>query len=590
MKKFVVALITLLALSLSVAVADTLILPDDLTTIGTEAFSGTNAETIILPPGATTIEDNAFDSCNSLQTVYVPEALMDRERAALGNRYPAAHFVSLTHDWSTEYEYTVGDASVTITKYKGTDTEVSIPAVIEGKMVTVIGQNAFSNNTALTKAVIPEGVTELGIDAFLGCVNLTEITFPTTLRILGSNALRYCGSNSTKTFCYYLPDNLTEIAGLDNNSRYSFNDCPAVKVVTPDCATAKLLSAFQERQKEKAWFTFPGELDYRYVYFPGTDGDYDILHLMAYTGTATEINIPDHGTTSNRISVLHNSIFYGNTAVKKVVIPEGVTEIQYDVFFGCSALAEVDFPDTLTTIGRNAFNGCSSAVEGNVFLDLPANITLIEYDAFNNCKAKLCCDKYSDNAGMIPTATYGALGSSRWWGWADGPFRMTDCFVPYTYITDGEQHTIQVHRIELGGYVPEEETDWTQPVTIPQSVYRIGKDCFRNLNGLRSLIMPNYGYEEEIMISLSVQEIDERAFMSCSNLISIQFPEVALSHIAVGAFSGCGNNAALDSYTFSFSLPQTDTFGSSMTSDGKHVADCNAKFVITWIEVPTILN
>ena len=477
-------------------------------------------------------------------------------------------------------------------KYVGTGNEVTIPDHgTASSRISVVHQDAFKENDTLTKVVIPEGVTEVGTDAFHSCVNLTEVTFPDTLHILGNNAFRYCGSNSDEAFCFCLPENLTEIAGANNNNWYSFNDCPAVKVVAPDCATAKLLSTFQERQKEKAWFTFPGEPEYRYIYFPDTDGNYTILHLMAYTGTAAQVNIPDHGTDFTRTGVLHNSIFRGNTTVTKVTIPEGVTEIQYDVFFECSALAEVDFPDTLTTIGRNAFNGCSSAVEGNVFFDLPAGITLVEYDAFNNCKAKLCCDRYSDSAGTIPTATYEALGS-RWWGWADGPFRLKDCQVPFTVTTETENgtftHTEYANRYMLGGYVPEQDTAGPLTVRIPEMVYIIGDDCFRGMTNLEHVVMPAYEWQEGDYVTRYVNQIGARAFMGCLNLTDITFSPL-LTSIGENAFSGCGNNSIYP-YIFEFHYPQSTLAGLERhDNDPNNIVytfpGCNAQLLIHWTPV-----
>ena len=72
-----------LMLSLSMACADTLILPEDTVEIGDDAFYGTSATTIILPEHVTTISDRAFGNSNTLCTVYVPDVLMSREAAAL---------------------------------------------------------------------------------------------------------------------------------------------------------------------------------------------------------------------------------------------------------------------------------------------------------------------------------------------------------------------------------------------------------------------------------------------------------------------------------------------------------------------------
>lgn len=47
--------------------------------------------------------------------------------------------------------------------------------------MTVIGDNAFTNNTDITSVTIPEGVTKIGYRAFYGCTNLTDITIPNSV-------------------------------------------------------------------------------------------------------------------------------------------------------------------------------------------------------------------------------------------------------------------------------------------------------------------------------------------------------------------------------------------------------------------------
>ena len=61
-----------------------------------------------------------------------------------------------------DFEYTVGNDSVTVTRYTGSDTEVSIPSQIEGKSVTAIGDYAFKDCKAVTGVNVPNTVTDMG--------------------------------------------------------------------------------------------------------------------------------------------------------------------------------------------------------------------------------------------------------------------------------------------------------------------------------------------------------------------------------------------------------------------------------------------
>ena len=101
---FVLILIINLFMVLNVAMADTLVLPEETVIIETEAFYGTNAEIIVVPQGATTIGDRAFGGSTMLQTVVVPEGLMDREADALEGS-PNAKFVHIGFMEADGYTY-----------------------------------------------------------------------------------------------------------------------------------------------------------------------------------------------------------------------------------------------------------------------------------------------------------------------------------------------------------------------------------------------------------------------------------------------------------------------------------------------------
>ena len=85
-----------------------------------------------------------------------------------------------------EYEE-LANGSLKLTGYRGSGTEAVIPSAINGKTVTVIGNDAFSGCTGLESITIPEGVTNIGegteyntvyteYDVFNECIGLKEIS------------------------------------------------------------------------------------------------------------------------------------------------------------------------------------------------------------------------------------------------------------------------------------------------------------------------------------------------------------------------------------------------------------------------------
>ena len=90
------------------------------------------------------------------------------------------------------YEVNNDTDTVTITG-EGTcsDTTIYIPAVIDDKPVTEIGNYAFLRCTSLKEVVIPQSVTSIGDSAFDGCDELTTVYYRGSKEqwdsIIGSN-------------------------------------------------------------------------------------------------------------------------------------------------------------------------------------------------------------------------------------------------------------------------------------------------------------------------------------------------------------------------------------------------------------------
>ena len=106
-----------------------------------------------------------------------------------------------------DFEYTVTDGKVTITKYIGEGGDVVIPSTIEGCPVTEIGAEAFFYCLALTGIAIPDTVEYIRYAAFGWCTSLTEVTLPRALHEIEDAVFLCCkGLQSVD-----LPDGITRI-------------------------------------------------------------------------------------------------------------------------------------------------------------------------------------------------------------------------------------------------------------------------------------------------------------------------------------------------------------------------------------------
>lgn len=87
-----------------------------------------------------------------------------------------------------------GYDGVTIDGYVGAETEVEIPAYIDGKPVQEINKNAFAYNPTLEKVDIPDSVFRIMKNAFYHCGNLREVKLSGQLWGIAECAFAECSS------------------------------------------------------------------------------------------------------------------------------------------------------------------------------------------------------------------------------------------------------------------------------------------------------------------------------------------------------------------------------------------------------------
>ena len=233
-----------------------LILPDDVKSIGSYAFSATNIASIQFPNALEEIGNNAFSSCKAATGDLIfpervkfidewafylcgsfsgrfslPEGLERIETMTFcgtgsfqgdlvipekckfigSNAFNGTKFSgSLILNNVTEIR---GDAfnncglkgALLISEgvieipnacfYRNSFSQIELPSTLK-----VIGERAFQNNSHIGNAIVfPEGLLTIGSNAFDGCGSIPSITLPSTIQTIGSSALKNCNKISSIT-------------------------------------------------------------------------------------------------------------------------------------------------------------------------------------------------------------------------------------------------------------------------------------------------------------------------------------------------------------------------------------------------------
>lgn len=219
--------------------------------------------------------------------------------------------------------------------------ELIIPEVLDGKPITTVVSNCFSNTVFgsivlpdsitsiegsafsnckyLTSVTLPQGITHFNAELFRGCTSLTEFTIPEGVTTIGDSAFRDCTALSH----IVMPDSVTTI---DQNL---FSGCTSLKeAILSDMLTELPRCTFSNCTSLKN-VSFPKSLKtIGYIAFKDCD-------------SLTELVLPD-GITS-----ISNYAFQSCDALASVTLPEGLTVLENDVFYDCPSLISLSLPDSL---------------------------------------------------------------------------------------------------------------------------------------------------------------------------------------------------------------------------------------------------
>lgn len=183
-------------------------------------------------------------------------------------------------------------------------TDIEIP-----ESVISIDDYAFYNYSALTEVKLSNGLTNVFSDAFNGCTNLQKVIIPESVKCL------YKNSFSTNTLLMVYENSYAHKFAVRNDLLYFvYNDTNEPQVVTKDNVTYVL-----------------------------ADGEATAINCDK---TATEITVPEKVNDCTVTKMI--ATFNGCTKLKKVTLPESITEISNELFRDCQNLTYVNIPSNTT--------------------------------------------------------------------------------------------------------------------------------------------------------------------------------------------------------------------------------------------------
>ena len=522
-----------------------LTIPASVTSIGEGAFSECSGLTsLTIPASVTSIGGDAFRGCSGLtsvtvknpQPIEISSDVFYEQNAVLivpkGSKalYEEAEGWKLFEAIIEPFEGTLSDSQGV--KYSANsddwtcrvsghetsyNSDITIPEIYEGRIVSSIGNEAFSGCDELTSLITPSSLTSIGDNAFSGC-NSIEWLDVGGIAPLEITAKAFENSNF---------QNATLYVPIDGEDAYKtaavwkdFKEVLVFKKTTIDSQGVR----YTANDDRKTCYVSGHEDTYgATIEIPETFGGRKVTSIGggAFSGCSglTSLTIPSSVTSIGK------GAFFGCKGLTSLTIPEGVTSIGGDAFSGCSGLTSLTIPEGVTEIGGSAFQYCSSLTS----LTIPSSVTSISGGAFLGCSGltsltipegvtSIGGDAFSGCSGLTSLT----IPSSVKW---IGDYAFSGC-------SGLTSLTIPSSVTYIGMYAFLGCSSLTS-LTIPASVTSIGLDAFRGCSGLTSLTIPEgvtsiggwafYGCSSltSLTIPSSVTSIDSRAFMSCSSLTEV---------------------------------------------------------------------
>lgn len=301
---------------------------------------------------------------------------------------------AVSQDGQYTYELDAAGQAV-LTSYLGQDTEVAVPATMDGISVSALS-GTYQNHNKITKVKIPAGITSVNETAFAGCYGISAFEVDPANQSLcsdgdgvllskdGTVCVRYPVGKHQSSGTYRIPASVVNIGG------YAFEgyntpgiEIPANVRVIGDYAFANTqnfngVSVWEEGTQIIGTYAFYKCTNLRLLDKAALPASVNKLGVYAFAECSNiQIDI-----SKSTITEIPDYLFYNCDNLHNLILPVTVTTVGAYAFSDCNNLNEVIFDAALRQIKEGAFAQC-----GNLHtVNIPEGVTAIENNTFNGCQ------------------------------------------------------------------------------------------------------------------------------------------------------------------------------------------------------------